>query len=442
VLEALGRAARAALGRVTPLMLLGVGFGLFLVYAFPGYMSSDSVQQLYEARTGVLPDSHPPIMAAIWEILDSIIAGPLLMLLLQGTFFLGGLFAVLRHVMSPRGAAVAASLLLLYPPVLTTMAVIWKDSQMAAFLAAGTGALLSEHRRIRVLGLALISLACAFRYNAFGAGMPIVFFLFVWQAAPPRWWKRYAIATAAAVAVVIVAFGTNKLLTDEKRPMSFSIPDIVGILKYTHPRSDEELRVILRNTTLRDPNNIQTQARRLYSPRNAYHLTWGEQRMFDVPETPQARAELDRAWGELVRDDPKAYLAHRWAVFKELLGLTENPIWSPIFNGFIENPDHPEYVNHNAVPSLLQVKMWVEIVEWKDDTWIYRVYVYAILALALLALLARDRVSIGLLVSGLLYELSFLPTTATPDYRYSHWMVTATCLTTVWLFFRRLRGTR
>jgi hypothetical protein len=71
------------------------------------------------------------LMAVLWGVLDRIIAGPFLMLLLQATLFLAGSYLVLRRALPPRTAALAASLLLLFPPVLTPMAYIWKDSLMA-----------------------------------------------------------------------------------------------------------------------------------------------------------------------------------------------------------------------------------------------------------------------------------------------------------------------
>jgi hypothetical protein len=121
--------------------ILAIGYVLFLVWAFPGFMSTDSQVQLLEARSGKYSDAHPPLMSAYWRLLDAFISGPILMLLLQSTLFLGGLYVIMKRVLSPKGAAIAASAILLFPPVMTTMAVIWKDSQMAGFLVAGAACL-------------------------------------------------------------------------------------------------------------------------------------------------------------------------------------------------------------------------------------------------------------------------------------------------------------
>src|SRR5262245_9378172 len=100
-------------------------------------MSSDSATQLADARSHQYTDWHPPVMAAMWTVLDKIVAGPALMLVLQGSLFLIGSYRLLRAVLSERAAAIAASAILLFPPVLAPMAVIWKDSQMAGFLLMG-----------------------------------------------------------------------------------------------------------------------------------------------------------------------------------------------------------------------------------------------------------------------------------------------------------------
>jgi len=142
--------------RWPPLAILAAGWVVAVVYAFPGMMTMDSIDQLTEARTGFYTDGHPPAMAALWRIVDTILAGPFGMLVLQTVAFVAGLYLLLRRAMRPRRAAVAASLLLVFPPILAPMAVIWKDCIMAGFLVLGTACLLAGCRWVRVLGLACL----------------------------------------------------------------------------------------------------------------------------------------------------------------------------------------------------------------------------------------------------------------------------------------------
>ena len=57
--------------------ILAVAWAGLAVYAYPGYLSFDSGWQLREARTGVFSDWHPPVMAAIWSLVDRVVAGPI-----------------------------------------------------------------------------------------------------------------------------------------------------------------------------------------------------------------------------------------------------------------------------------------------------------------------------------------------------------------------------
>src|SRR5437588_4867274 len=152
-------------------------------------MTMDSLDQLSEARAGVYSDGHPPAMAAMWRVIDAIVSGPLGMLLIQTAAFLGGLYLVLRRALAPRAAAIAASLLFLFPPVLAPMAVIWKDCIMAGFFVLGTGALFDDRRWVKIAGLACFVVATAVRYNAPAATLPLIGLLFAWPGLAG--WRRY-----------------------------------------------------------------------------------------------------------------------------------------------------------------------------------------------------------------------------------------------------------
>ena len=433
--------AWAAIRGARPAVILAIGFAVFVAYAFPGYMSSDSVLQLFEARTAVFTNAHPPAMAAEWRILELFITGPILMLLLQGGLFLGGLYYLLRHHLAPRAAAVAAVCVLLFPPVMTPMAVIWKDSQMAAYLVAGIAALRSPRLAIRLIGVALVAAACAFRYNAAAAALPIIGLLFVWRPGQ-RWWIRYSIAGLAFVAAVASAFTLNAVLTDEARFLSPAYTDIVGVLAYEDHRSDEDLREVLRGTPLHATTDIHYHVRMLYSPRNSYLVNRGPDRLFDDPATPEQIAAINRAWKQLVFDDPAAYLSHRAAAYAELLGLTEAPLWSPVYVGFTESDEQVNWIRHTTMPSRLQSHAAVILGDLSSETMLFRPYVYLAIAILLLVLCCRDRVTLMLLVSGLAYEAGYFPTAATPDVRYSHWMTVCTVLAALILFVQRYRAGR
>ncbi|MDQ3336731.1 MAG: hypothetical protein M4D80_16310 [Myxococcota bacterium] len=415
--------------------ILAIGFALFLIWSFPGFMSTDSQNQLMEARSGKFSDAHPPLMSAIWRLLDAFVSGPVLMLLLQGGLFLGGLYVIFKRFLPERRAAIFASAVLLYPPVLTVMGVIWKDSQMAAYLIAGTAALLSPRLRIRLLGLGFLVVACAIRHNAFAAVVPLVFFVFEWRAGM-GWWKRTMIAVGAAVLAVVAMFAITKFLTVQPIKLTPAFQDIVGVIAFSDEKSDAELLEILKGLELGTDKGIQARCRSLYEQRGAWRITQADDRLMNYPATPAQWDALSRAWKTLVLQEPGAYFAYHWDTFRRVIGVDAVPR-SPIYNLFVEFDVAVDELDHNAGYSTTQAylsKAFYALAE----TPLFRPWLYMVLALVLLALFVRDRLTAGLIVSGLLYELSYFPVGADPDFRYSHWMIASVTLATVLLVVQRM----
>ena len=423
-----------------PWVFLAIGFGVLLVYAFPGYMSNDSFVQLMEARSGVRSDLHPPLMSVEWELLDAIVSGPILMLLLQAVLALFGLYRIARCVLSPRAAAIVASAVLVFPPVITPFAVIWKDSQMAAYFLAGIGCLADRRRNVRLLGLAAIAAGCAMRHNGLAAVAPLVGLLFVWRD-DIRGLRRYAISAVAAVAVIAAALGVTRALTSWHVRISLAPFDIVGMVANGKPRSDAELKELLRDTPLLVSHDIAVAMRKAYAPRNPVWYVTGPDRIFDPPQTDAESAALLRAWWQLVRDEPGVYLGYRTLVFKQLIDANHDGLWSPVWNDFLEDRVQGQAIDHLASRSWIQAELATWFSSIADETVLFEPVLYLWLAVVLLgfAVVWRDRLAGALLASGLCYELAYFPVVATPDYRYSHWMITCTCLAAVLLFVRRRR---
>ncbi len=427
---------RSALDRLTPRQILAVGFVAFLLYAFPGYMSTDSVVQLHEARTGILSDAHPPIMAKEWGLLDSIVAGPLLMIVLQASLFLAGVYGILRRVLDPKPAAWTASAILVFPPVLTVMAVVWKDAQMAAYLLAGTAAMIQPRLRTRLLGLGLYVVACALRHNAFAAVVPLVFFLFEWKPGI-RWWKRVVILVVATGLTLGLTYGVTRALTVNHVKLTPVLTDIGGMIAVGKPRSDAELEELLRGTPLAVHENIQGRAHLLFIMRGQWRFAGGADRLFDLPTKDEQWRALWRAWKQLVSDEPSAYLASHWDRFNEMIVSPRATVW----NLFVEiHETQPAYIHHDAGYSWIQGAL-ADAFNWMVDyTPLFEPWIYLVIALALLALACRDRLTAGLYISGLLYEASYFPVGIDPDYRYSHWAITSVVIATVILFVQRKRA--
>ena len=435
--------------RIPPLAILAVGWIAIVLYAYPGVLTMDSFDQLREGRTWFFTDSHPAAMAALWGVVDRVIPGALGMLLVQVTAFLAGLYLTLAHAMSRRSAAICACAIALFPPVLAPMAVIWKDCQMAGFLALGVAGLLSPRRWHRVAGLAALSVATAMRYNAPAATLPLIAMLFEWRPGR-RWLARYAIALGAWLAVTGAAFGCNAALVDQ--PMYFwysslAIEDIVGTLAHVEPDlPDAELAPLLAPTGILVDRDYHARIRAKYSAYDFEPLLAGDGHLWDLPlagTTPAPapiRAAIGRAWSAIVPAHPRAYAAYRLEVFAEVLGVSHRlPTGMVILHkGQYAGMLSYMHLTSHATPIAVVGERIATAASRR--TRLFRPHVYALLALGLLALCRRQRDVAALLLSGLGLELSLLPLVQTPDYRYSHWLVVCACLGIAMLFARRRRA--
>ncbi|MEP6860023.1 MAG: hypothetical protein ABJE66_05350 [Deltaproteobacteria bacterium] len=437
--------------RIPARAILIAGWIVLVLYAYPGVMTMDSFDQLHEGRTWFFTDAHPPMMAAMWGVLDRIVAGPILMLLVQSGAFLAGLFAILRRALPPRAAALTAVAILLFPPVLAPMAVIWKDCQMAGFLALGIAAVLAEDRRWKLAGLALLSLATAMRYNAPAATFPVILLGFTWRprARAMAWYARYPLALGAWLVVTLVAMGANSLLVDREMHFwhsSLALEDIVGTLAHTEPDlPDAELAPLLAPTGVLVDRDYHARLRARYVPYDFQQLVSGEGHLWDVPlrgtvPAPLAqRQAIERAWKAIVPTHLGAYAAYRADVMADVIGLRRK------FQGATVIRHNVQYAGMMADAHIPLVEtaisrngedaaMWVA----KRTRW-FRPHVYILLAVGLLLLCRRQLDVAVILLSGLGLEVSLIPLVQAPDYRYSHWLVTCTCVGLVMLFARRLR---
>ena len=445
-----GRVIARRLDALPPLAILAIGWAFLIIYAFPGQMTQDSFDHLREMRERVYSDSHPPTINLIWKPFDYVIAGPFGMLLLQSTIFLAGLYLLLRRVFAPRRAAWIAVAVFVFPPVMTPMAVIWKDCLMAGFLALGTAGLLSERRGPRLWGLVAMVGAMAVRYNALGATLPLVVLLFEWRPGL-HWLRRYALATAAWLATTFAAFGLNAAVTDQEMHYwhsSLAIYDIVGTLAHVDEElPDAELRELLAGTDLLTVRDIHATARDAYSPRDFFPIVNRPEPMWALPingyvPAPQAQRDaIARAWRDTLARYPGAYLRHRLVVTAEVIGLGGTAGGAgAIPKREFRYPDYAHQLGLGTGWSKLQLKLsrWMRSV--LRHTPLFVPYVYAIAALLLLPLARRQRDVLALLLSGLVMEGTLLPLAHSNDYRYSHWMVICTVLGAIMLAARRYRS--
>ncbi len=428
-------------------MILAIGWGVCVLYGFPGVMPLEAFEQLREGRDWVFTDRHPPAMTALWGIVDRIVPGPLGMLVIQSGMFLVGLYWILRRAMPLQRAAIWACVVYVFPPIVAPLAVIGKDCLMAGFLVLGIAAVLDERRWVRVLGLVAFTAATAMRSSALAATLPLVVLLFEWQPGR-RWYVRSAIAAGTWLAITAVALGCNALLTDRKMyswHRSLALADIAGVLSFVDTElPDAELRPLLAPTELRVERDIHGAVRAKYKSDDFRQLISGEGRLWDAPRDdpmPAPRRDaIDHARSTLVRDHPGAYVRYRLESFGETLGVNRKYAGGTIVRHRAQDAGLLDHMGLGRGWSRYQ-EIGEAITTWfARRTRLFRPHGYALLGLGLLLLCRRNRDVFAILLSGLTLELSMLPLGATPDARSSLWLVTCTCVGLVMLIARRMRA--
>jgi hypothetical protein len=399
----------------TPQQLLIAGWIASVLLCYPGYLSFDSVEQLGQVRSGHFTDAYEPVMTGVWWLCEWLFAGPFPMLALQTGLFVFGAFGVLRRVLAPRAGAVVAVCVLLAPPVFAPMAVIWPDSLMAGALLAATAGLLDERRAMKAAGAVALVIACGCRPEIAPAALPLAVLALPTSLAGRL--RRAVLALAIVVTCGGAARLASWLLVDDDTyawQQRLEWVDVVGTLR--RARADDPLPglAVVDRTRLLDGRDAY----------DAYALTHGPKRVAE-PIADEAQSDaLSFAWHAAIVDHLGAYATHRGELMLRQLGLAGS--WMPVFNDF-GDPDHLVLLHHRATPSDLELG-WRAVVNVVARTPLFRPWLYAVLALVAVVLARRRRELLALVASGLVYEAVLLPLASSPDYRFSHWLIT-----TVWL---------
>ena len=409
---------------LTSRRILASGWVVFLLYAWPGYLQTDGAEQLAAAasRKGRFDDWHAVVMTEIWRMVGRVIAGPAGMLVLQSGLLLLGTYAIVRHLASERTAAWTAVAILLFPPLVTTTGLVSAEAQLAAFFAAGAAGLMSPRRNRRLLGLGALLFGIGMRDAVALAALPIVLGLFAWGNTSG--WRRRGVAIAAWIAIALGAFGLERLLVNKhtlQPEERLAKNDIINILRNAPPIGDARLHELLAGTPLVATIDIQ-------------------EPIFRGDTSLPERKALIAARRALIREQPAAWLAHRGRRLHAELGLPPSREWPALYTSFVDSPEQARDIAHWSQHSFVQ-RVLIAPVRWLSETPLFRPYVYAILALVLLALAIawRQRVAAIVLASGIVYELSVGWFSVRPAYRHSHWMIVATVLAAALLVIHRAR---
>lgn len=413
-------------------LVCAAGFLLCVVAFYPGYVSPDSIRQLTEGRAWSFTDWHPPLMAAVWGVLDRAVPGPFGMLLLHNALFWTALAVFWRNEYR-RSVLVGLGFVGLgfLPTALALLSTVWKDVGLGASLLLAS-ALLHTARRTGSRAALLASIPLLFygygvRQNAAPAVLPLALWsgfvaLRVFRPAGAKAVRRASAAPPLVVGLVYfmlltaAVFTTTRVLAGGRSSYIYQavlMHDLAAVSK-------ERGEALFPDYILRGENFSPANAAVGYQPEMAMTLFRREGSGLRWTESADEAAALRAKWMEVVPANKAVYLRHRWEVYKWLTGLGKDEVCFPYlatshkFGGY----DPHEW----AVHRLLRAVFWKlrNTLFFRGSWWL--LVSLTLLCLALVGRLKGDLETVcALSASGLLYGVAYFFVTPSCDFRFLWW---------------------
>lgn len=458
------------------------GFALMAWALYPGLMSPDSAEQWLQARTGRYTSVHPALMAWTWSWLDRLVPGPGGLFLVHLALFWGALAWLARELFARPLAQVGLVLLVgLWPPVTVVVAHLWKDVPMLGFtllaLAAlarvvrleqleversgrlgiapeGTAAAVVDAGRVPLatghrgrawrhgpwllLALVALTLACAYRHNAWPLALPMLWFITGRRQPPLAWPRRLVLASTLAVAMVVLAGLPNRLPQVEQRPVwpLTALWDLAAV-------SIDQGRMLI-------PPDWRFNGLTLAELEAAFQ-PWTNTTIFAtnkilitlyVTPTPAQSSHLRQAWLAMLRDHPLSWARHRWRLSRMLLvgGKDAGPAELRFQTAWFQHPDNPPLARRQ--PGLQQA--WARLGQRLSGSAMFLAWPY-LLAGAGMAVMAwrqpRRHPLLPVLLASAALSLAPLPLVAPgAEFRYLVWPLTACLVAALLVCCRRCQG--
>jgi hypothetical protein len=424
-------------------LVCAAGFALSVVAFYPGHMSPDSTSQLLEGRAWAFTDWHPPLMAAVWGLLDRLWRGPFPMLLMHNALFWGACAVFWR---ATRGRAPGLRLALcafgFLPHALALLGTVWKDVGMGASLLLASALLYAARagasRAAVAASVPLVFYAYGVRLNAAPAVLPLA----LWTAfVACRAFDFLKARAARRPRLLPVALGLAYFLL-----LTFAVGLTTRVL--TGGRSAYTIQSVLlhdlaavsvaRGEPLFPPYVVAyagfslEKVRREYKPYVATPIVPNEASGLRLTADAREMRELRAKWFEVVPQNAGVYLGHRWEAFKWATGLGQPYVCFPYLLAPYNPPAHA--VRDSAPHRLLKTYFWA-----LKDTIFFRGFFWLTLSAGLVYFSLRGRLRgdleavFVLNASGLLYGLAYFFFAPSCDFRFFWW--TALAATVSLIFF-------
>lgn len=416
-------------------LVLGLlALGVTLLIWGPGFMSRDSGDQLAQARSLRLSDDHPVMMALIWHCTDRVSPGPMGFFVLVSAIYWSGLallFWALDGLLVTRAIGMIA--VGSFPPGFINMPIICKDSLMQAGLVAAVACLMLPRARWKaarhVLAGVLFIIAIGARHNAAAAVWPLLALPLLGLPVllgKPRWLRLLAASGASLVLTFALTVGVDRALSPLSKKTEFwqMIPvfDLAGMsLRAGKLLVEPESGVLTPGMGL---DQIRYFYQSNYGAKLYYCLSFGGKRcvpVFRHTQDPARLAALSDNWLRAIFSHPAAYLEHRLAVVKSLIGVKGRAPGAFYYSG---TPHHALAGDYPPSPQAAKTYAWFD--RQVPSLW-FRPWIYLLIGCMLFPVTLRHYLRGGaalpllFVLSGLSYMLGLFITVGSTPYKYTVW---------------------
>lgn len=412
------------------------GFIINLIAYYPGFLSSDTIDQYGQSLTGHYSDWHPPVMALVWSLLNKIYQGPQLMLIFQLVMLWAGVYLLLSLLRKARWY-VLVTLVALAPFVQNFAALISKDTQMALSWFLVMCILLDAIVKNRKLSggaiiatVLLILYGCLLRVNALPGAIPLIL---IWAWCSFR--NRTGLVRSGIILVFISAALAGPSLINHCVHAQKTFPENKLFLHDLSGVFVKEGRDVFPSSFYRNPGFDTAYIRQHYHPASFDNLWWNSDGKTFLPDTTGAvTATVRNKWLHTISQYPATYLHNRAEGYIYHLRIkTRDVDYFARFPWIHPNDYGLEYERNFLSRILIQ---WVELQERLPHM---QPYFWLLLNLLLFSFAGRLKgkktgsIYNALLWSSLLYMLpQFFIFQTDTDFRYYYWNCIA-CMVAVLL---------
>ncbi|HEV8506738.1 MAG TPA: hypothetical protein VGQ53_15110 [Chitinophagaceae bacterium] len=409
---------------IVGLCLAVIGFVLNLVAYYPGFMSPDSLDVYSQSISHHYTDSHPPIMAGLWSIFNSLYKGSAIMLLFQLGLFWSSFYLLATTWFSSRRNQIFFFVgLLLAPFIQNFLGYIIGDAQMALSWLFGFSIIARaeyEKRRMTVpeavFCFLFIFYGSLVRINAVPGALPLFYLYFHSLLKRTKRWSVVAATLVSLCLVIGCQVFSNHILRSEKKYPEYKLylQDLSGIYVKT---GKNYFPSFIRDHRGFDTNYLKSN----FTTATIDNLYYGPGISFP-PLNESTKGIIHRAWTNSILDNPGIYLQNRWDGFLYFLHVKKRS-WLVVLHAEVSPNNLGITFKRNFISDLflepIRFQSWM--VYMKPWFWLIVNVVILVLAVFIYDPVIKRSVTV-LAVSSFLYlaaEFFIIPVDT--DFRYFYW---------------------